>query len=506
MVTFEKSSAISELDAERIQVKNPITGELLGEIPVTDPQGVRAAVERARVAQPAWEALGVRGRTTIIQRWIDAVWARRHEAVRIIRQETGKAENSALAELVGVDAVMAYYIKQAPKILKSHDRRAMIPFAHKARVHYKAHGVAGMITPWNFPFNLPFMDGVPALIAGNAVVFKPSEITPYSCEFGVSLLHEAGVPSDVAQIVHGDGRTGAALVDEVDFIGFTGSTASGRRVAMRAAERLIPYSLELGGKDPMIVLDDADVKTAAVAMLRGAMENSGQFCMSVERVYVEMGIYDQLIEAVKQQAQQYRVDSAAGTDVNMGSLTNERELIRTERHVADALQKGATLLHGGQRLPALGPLFYDVTILTDVDHTMDVMREETFGPILPIMKVANADEAVQLANDSQYGLAASVYSRDLKRAEAVARRIDTGDVSINATQFVVATPSLPSGGQRESGVGRRNGPEGLLRYVSSQSLLINNGFGQEPALNMLDSRTLKLVEGLRRVRKYLPFI
>lgn len=487
-------------------IRNPITSEMIGEVPIATEDDVRDAVERARRAQKPWGALTVRERTLFFRRWLDLLWERQSEAMRVIREETGKSDGTAFVEVYGIDVVIQYYLHQAPNILKPKRRRSTLPGVHTAKVYYKPHGVVGVISPWNYPFLLSFIDSVPALIAGNTVVFKPSEMTPYSAEFGVNLMHEVGIPQDVAQIVHGAGQTGAALVDYVDYVCFTGSTATGRKVAQRAAERLIPYSLELGGKDPIIVLDDADLDMAATAAIRGAFENGGQFCMGIERAYVHEAIYEPFMQRIQHYAQQYTFGPEDGDHVHMGSLTNMREVERAEAHIQDAVAKGATLLSGGNRRPDLGPLFFEPTILTDVDHTMEVMREETFAPILPIMKVRNVDEALELANDSEYGLAAAVYTRDLKRGEEIAVKIDSGDVAVNAAQVVIGTPAVPSGGQKNSGVGRRNGPEGLLRYVSPQSVVINNGLGQEPALQLLDKDTKRIVDVLRLVRRHVPFI
>lgn len=491
---------------EQIAVRNPVTSETIGHVKQSSADDICEAVARARVAQRAWAERSLKERAAIARRWGDLIWKDQEKIVEVIRRETGKTRRTALAEVLATDTVAQYYASNAPKILSPKRRKATFPVVQRAKLIYKPHGVVGFITPWNFPFNLAFMDMLPALVAGNAVILKPSEITPYSAEYGAELWRQVGLPEDLLQIVHGDGRAGAELVEHVDYISFTGSTATGRKVATRAAQRLIPYSMELGGKDPMIVLKDADLDMAATSMIRGAFENAGQFCMSVERVYVEEGAYDALLDRVEHYIQQYRIGNTDGDDLYMGSLTNQRELERTEAHVADAVNKGAKVVYGGKRRPDLGPLFYEPTVLVDVDHNMELMREETFGPLLPIMKVNDAEEALHLANDSEYGLAASVFGKDMSRAEQIAIRIDSGDVCVNATQFVVATPSLPSGGQRNSGVGRRNGPEGILRFVTTQSVVLDSGLGQKPELTLLTDQNLKLVNIMRRVRRVLPFI
>jgi len=506
MATSSRVNKNGAAPREMLNVKNPLTLEVIGQIPVTSPQEVEDAAERARFAQRAWAALTIQERAKLLQNWGDLLWERQEEAIRVIRRETGKPDSGAFLELLVVDSVITYYAQNAARILSPKSRKTQFPIVQTAKVYYKPRGVVGIISPWNYPFLLPFMDLIPAMIAGNTILLKPSEVTPFSAEYGVELMIEAGIPRDVIQVLHGDGRTGAAVVDNVDYVGFTGSTEVGRIVAKRCAERLIPYSMELGGKDASIVLADADLDMTATGLLRGAMENAGQVCISVERAYVEEAIYEPLIERIRHYAAQMKVGPGDGMDVHMGSMTNTVELERTEAHVADALAKGAQVIVGGKRRPDLGPLFFEPTVLIDVDHSMDIMREETFGPVLPIMKVSSVDEAVRLANDSQYGLSASIFTRDLKRGEQIALRLDTGDVSINRTQMAVGTPSLPTGGQRASGVGRRNGPEGIVKYCATQAILIDSMIGQKPELSLADPLTLNLVKALRVVRRFLPFI
>ncbi len=473
---------------------------------MTSPEEVQQAVKQARAAQPAWEARGVKERAALLRKWADLLWDDQKTAVEKIRAETGKNEIGAWLEVVVIDNTVAYYHQHAAHFLSPRTRRSLLPGKHKARVYYKPHGVAGFITPWNYPLNNAFIDLVAALIAGNTVLLKPSEITPFTAIYAVDLMYKAGIPRDVIQIVTGDGRTGAAVVDAVDYLSFTGSTATGRKIAMRAAERLIPCSLELGGKDPLIVLRDADIDLAASGTLIGALENAGQVCISTERVYVEDAIYDQYIERLRYYAQQLNVGSGAGLDVHVGSLTNEREVLRCEQQVKDAVAKGAQLVQGGKRRPDLGPLFFEPTILTNVNHTMDVMTEETFGPLIPVMRVKDAEEALKLANDNQYGLSASIFTKDLKRGEQMATRIESGDVAVNTTQWVFGTPTLPMGGVKNSGMGRRNGPEGLMRFVKPQSVLIDNQLMTKPNLTLGDPFNIKVFLFLRNLRRAVPFL
>mgnify|MGYP000423045753 CR=1 FL=1 len=490
---------------EKIEVTNPVTGAVIGAIHKSTREEVRAAVERARKAQQGWAAMSVKERGALIRRWGDLLWEDQRNAMKIIRDESGKNDTGAYAEIIFIDNYVNYYVQHAPRLLAPKRRPPAFPLIQWAKVYYKPWGVVGMITPWNYPLGLSLCDAIPALIAGNAVVFKPSEITPFSTLYAIDLMHKAGIPRDVVQVVTGDGSTGAALVDLVDYVGFTGSTAVGRKVAVNAAERLIPYSLELGGKDAMIVLQDANVDLAASGVFIGGTENAGQMCISVERVYVEDPIYDRFVERVRHFAGQVNIGSGDGYDVHVGSLTNEREMLRVERHIQDAVDKGAQLLSGGKRRPDLGPLFFEPAVLVNVDHSMDVMREETFGPIIPIMKVKDADEAIRMANDSEYGLSGSIFTRDLKRGEQLATRIDTGDIGVNRAAAVAASPKLPWGGQKNSGVGRRGGPEGLLRFVSTQSVLVDRQIGTKPALALLDPLTLNFLKLMRTVRRVLPF-
>lgn len=506
MAIIERQNVSGTAAQRRLDVTNPVSGNIIGSISIDTAADVQAAVGRARQAQHAWAALPVKERSRIMRRWGDLLWEKQQELIGIIRDETGKNETGAFLEVLALETLVSYYSHNAHKILRPQKRKSLLPLIQKGRVYFKPYGVVGCITPWNYPLLNALLDLVPALYAGNAAVLKPSEIAPYAAIRAVEMLREAGMPTDVVQIVTGDGATGAALVDLVDYVAFTGSTHVGRQIAMRAAERLIPYTLELGGKDPLIILNDADVDLAASGTLRSALENAGQVCISTERVYVERGIYARYLERITHYAQQLVVGSGAGLDVHVGSLTNERELLRVEAQIKDAVSKGAQVLFGGQRRPDLGPLFFEPTILVNVDHTMDVMREETFGPIIPIMQVANADEAIQLANDSIYGLSAALFTKDLKRGEQLAVQIESGDVCINRTQMLAGTHTMPWGGYKQSGIGRRGGPEGLLRFAAIQSVVTDNLFGQKPSLTLADPLSLKIIHVLRAIRRRVSFI
>jgi succinate-semialdehyde dehydrogenase / glutarate-semialdehyde dehydrogenase len=507
MAVVERSAISDVIDHHpRLEVKNPITNHVIRSVVIGSHEDVSAAVARARAAQPAWEARGVKARAELLRRWSDQLWEQRQPIIQQIREETGKSEGSAFIEIALIDNLVDYYVRHAPRLLRPQKRRAAFPIIQRAQVHYKAHGVAGFITPWNYPLMNAFIDLVPALIAGNTAVLKPSELTPLTALRVVEMMVEAGIPADVVQVVTGDGSTGATLVDVVDYVAFTGSTATGRKIAVRAAERLIPYSLELGGKDPLIVLQNADLELAASGTLRGKFENAGQACIGTERVYVEAAVYEAFVERLLHYVEQMTLSAERGFDVHVGSLTHERELKRTEAHIADAVAKGAKILYGGKRRPDLGPLFFEPTILVDVDHSMLVMQEETFGPVLPVMRVHDAEEAIRLANDSVYGLSAALFTQDLKRGEQIASRLDSGDVCINRPQMTFGTFSVPMGGRKQSGVGRRNGPEGLMRFVTPQAIVTDTTWFSKPTLTQADPLTISVIQGLRRFRALTTFL
>ncbi len=504
MFTLETASTAAAHVANTLTVTNPVTGAPIGTIPITSTEHVNSAVARARAAQPAWAALGTQERARLLTAWAAAVWSEKSRAFQIIRDETGKTEASAYSEVAIMSNAVAYYNARAPRWLRDQPRRALLPIIYRATVHYQPYAVVGAITPWNYPYLNMLIDVIPALIAGCAVVIKPSEFTPLTALYAIEKMHAVGIPAGVIQVVTGAGDTGRAVIDAVDYVTFTGSTAVGRKVAVRCAERLIPCSLELGGKDAMIVLNDADIDQAALAALRGGLENAGQACVGIERIYVEAGAYAAFVERIRHHAEQLVCGVGAGFDVHMGSLTQERQLEKVEAHVAEALAKGAHLVTGGHRLTEQGALFYAPTVLTEVDHSMAVMTEETFGPILPIMKVRDADEAIRLANDSPYGLSAAIFSRDERRAHALAERLQTGDVSINGTLLIFTAMSMPMGGFKQSGLGRRGGKEGLMRYVQPQSIIHNQQVLKNTDLILPNPSTRLIVDLLRRMRRVLP--
>jgi acyl-CoA reductase-like NAD-dependent aldehyde dehydrogenase len=459
-----------------IPVENPATGEVIANVPDLAASQVADLARRARAAQPAWDSLGFAGRGDVLhraQRWLADNTER---VVETICSETGKPyEDALLAEVFYGQAAFGFWAKAAPKYLADERIRSSSPFVKGKRLllRYRPLGLVGVIGPWNYPLTNSFGDCIPALAAGNSVILKPSEITPLTSLLLADGLRECGLPDGVFQVATGRGPTGAALIDQVDMIMFTGSTATGKKVMARAAESLTPVSLELGGKDPMIVLADADLERAAHTAVYYGMLNCGQTCISVERVYVESPAYDEFVKRVSEKVIALRQGASRGPGtVDVGSLSFPPQLELVARHVDDALARGARVLVGGRRGDRAG-LWYEPTVLVDVDHTMACMTEETFGPTLPIMKVRDADEAVALANDSPYGLGASVFGRDAARAEAVARRIDAGAVCVNDAMVNYSALELPMGGAKSSGLGHRHGAGGIRKYTQQQSILIS---------------------------------
>ncbi|MEZ4269112.1 MAG: succinic semialdehyde dehydrogenase [Myxococcota bacterium] len=477
-----------------IEVRAPHTGERLGEVPVRTADEVADAAVAARTAFAAWAERGVPARVRVMTAVLRAITAERDAVLDRLVAETGKVRGDALVELTMLLDTMRYYTVRAEALLGDEEITPHLVKTKLAWVSRHPRGVVGIISPWNFPLDLGFGEAVPALLAGNAVLLKPSELTPLATLELERIARAAGLPAGVFQVLTGDGTTGAALCEVVDQITFTGSVAVGRQVGAVAARRLIPCTLELGGKDPMVVLRDADLDRAAAAAVWGAFFNAGQMCMSVERVYVEETVHDAFVQRVVERTRQLRQGIDGDYDHDIGSMTRPSQVETVEAHVRDAVERGARVLAGGQRATELGENFYPPTIVVDVDHSMLLMRDETFGPVLPIMAVASASEAVRLANDSPYGLNACVWSQDKALARRVAGQIRSGSICINDVVISYGLPELPFGGEKESGVGRRHGPGGLRKYAVEQSVAEDRlGLRSEPHWYPYSKRTMRIV-------------
>ncbi|MFE1925146.1 succinic semialdehyde dehydrogenase [Streptomyces asoensis] len=484
----------------------PFTGEKLADLPESTPDDVLKAFEAARRAQEVWERTPVRERAAVLLRFHDLVLERQAEVLDLIQLETGKARLHAHEEVQAVAVAARHYGRKAPSYLRPKRHAGAMPTLTKVTELRHPRGVVGQIAPWNYPLELSVGDALPAFVAGNAVVMKPDTETCLTALWARDLLVEAGLPADVFQVVLGEGPViGPEVVRHADYISFTGSTRTGREVAQGAAARLVGVSLELGGKNAMLVLEDADIEKAAAGAVRACFSSAGQLCISIERLYVHESVADAFLERFAARTKAMRLGTALAYGADMGSLVGERQLETVTRHVEEAVAKGARLVAGGVARPDVGPYFFEPTILDGVTEPMSVCTEETFGPVVSIYRFTTDDEAVELANSTPYGLNSSVWTKDGRRGREVASRLRTGTVNVNEG-YAPAYGSVqsPMGGMKQSGLGRRHGSEGILKYTEAQTVAQQRLLPMAPALGMDDekyaefmSRSLRLMKAFR---------
>jgi acyl-CoA reductase-like NAD-dependent aldehyde dehydrogenase len=448
---------------------NPATGEVVARIPTTPLSAIPAIFEAAHAAQKEWAARSLSKRCAMLRKLRDAIFERRDDIANIVTRETGKPRAEAiLAEILLALDTADFLARQAPRWLRP-ERVPHHNIALKAKsgwLEFEPHGVVAIISPWNFPFAIPMTELIPALVAGNSVLLKPSELTPATGALVGELIDRAGFPKGLVQILQGGGELGAAIIEAGPAkVFFTGSVATGRRIAEACASKLIPSVLELGGKDAMIVLADADLDVTSSAAVWGGFTNCGQACLSVERIYVEQPVAEKFTELCVEKTRKLRLGSPADPEVDLGPMIRERQLERVEQQLRDAQQRGARILTGGHRRADLGPNFLEPTVVTQVDHSMQLMRDETFGPVLAIRSVASADEAIALANDSPFCLSASIWTRNARRGRELASRIRAGSVMINDVASYYGISEAPHGGSGFSGWGRTHSRLGLLEMV-----------------------------------------
>jgi len=457
---------------EKNEVRSPLDGSVIGCVPIATSQDVEAAARRARTAQKTWARVSLARRCAVASRFRNLVLDEAEGLIDLIHTENGKSRINAFEELMDTALTAAYYSKTAPRHLASHRRRGAIPFLTGTHETHQPKGVVGIVSPWNYPLTLAVSDAVPALLAGNAVVLKPDSATPFTALAALSLLIRAGLPKDVMQIVTGPGaQLGAPLIDAVDYMMFTGSGATGRTVAARCGERLIGASMELGGKNPMLILADADLERTVEGAVQACFSTTGQLCVSIERIYVHCQLYDEFCRRFAERVKKMRLGTGNNWEVDLGPLIGQAQLDKVARHVDDAVSHGATVLAGGTRHEDLGPLFYEPTVLTGVTEDMICCREETFGPVVSVYPVHSDAEGIERANDTEYGLNASVWSRDLSHARAVARQLRAGTVNINEGYAAAwASHDSPMGGMGMSGLGRRHGREGIVKFTEPQTI------------------------------------
>ncbi len=493
---------------EVMEIRSPLTGEVVGTVPKGTRADVEAAVAAARSVQRRWAETSPKERAGILGRYQTLVLDHQDELLDLLQVENGKARSSAFEEVADTVLNCQYYGRNLTRFLRDKPRRTALPGLVRAWERHVPKGVVGLIAPWNYPLALAIGDGLPALMAGNALVLKPDSQTPFTTLRAFELLEEAGLPRGLAQIVTGPGSVvGDAIIDLTDYVMFTGSTATGRKVAAQAAERLVGCSAELGGKNPMIVAADVDVDRAVRGAVEACFSNTGQLCISIERIYVERPIAEEFTARFAEAVGGLRLGSGQDYDADVGSLISQDQLDKVTGHVADAESKGAKAVAGGRARPELGPYFHEPTVLTGVTDDMDVHAEETFGPVVSIYPVDSLDDAVDRANDTEYGLNASIFIDDVRRGRRLAERIMAGTVNVNdGYQSAWAATGSPMGGMKASGMGRRHGKDGLLKYTESQTIAVRSALAEKLQASSSDrAEVASRLTALLRSAKHMPF-
>ena len=499
-------AAVAE-PADKLDVEAPFTGETLGSVPKGTPGDVAAACATAREVQAEWAQRSFGERAAVLLRFHDLLIDNAAEILDVIQLEAGKARKHAFDEVLDTAIQARYYAHTAAEFLRPRRRQGALPILTKAWEHHHPRGVVGIIAPWNYPLTLAIGDAIPALMAGNGVVIKPDAQTPFAALWAASLLEEAGLPRGLVGIVTGRGaELGAPLIEAVDYLMFTGSTATGAKVAGQAAAALIDCSMELGGKNPLLVLEDASLRRAVPGAVRGITSNSGQLCISIERIYVHDAVYDEFTRRLAEALRSLRLGASLTFDEDMGSLVSGDQLAKVEEHVGDAVAKGAEVLAGGRARPDLGPYFYEPTLLAGVTAEMELCRSETFGPVAAVHRCSSADEMVERANDSSYGLNASVWTRDARAGRELAARLQSGTVNINEAYSATWASASPMGGFKESGLGRRHGRQGIEKYTEAQTIAVERLLAIDTPPFLSNGQYAAVMSTAIKLMRYLPGI
>ncbi len=474
---------------------SPFPGVEIDSVPESSLADVVNAVASARIAQVAWSNTEISHRVKILDKFHDLLLANQDELLNVVQKETGKSRFHAADEVFSLAMIAAFYAKIGKQALKPQQRAGALPFFTKTLMVSQPKGVVGIISPWNYPLTLSICDALPAILAGNAVVIRPDNQTPWSAIYGLELMSQAGLPDGVVTIVTGEGNSvGAALIDEVDYVCFTGSTKTGKVVGAQASARLIGASLELGGKNPMIVCADADLKTFLEVAIRGCFTSAGQLCVSIERMYIHESIYEEFLRAFVEKVKELKLGAQLGWGYDVGSLATDALANRVTEAISNAVKQGAKIESGGNRRTDIGPNVFEPTVLTGVTKEMKISTEEVFGPCVYVQSFATTEEAISLANDSIYGLSASVISSNSKSARGIAEQLRSGSVNINEG-FAAAYGSVasPMGGMGQSGLGRRHGIEGLLRFTQPQTIAQQRWVSIGPKFGFTEERWTKLL-------------